>query len=235
MANIPIDESPNLSLDMESFTDKTPVHYDEMNGRHKQHLNNEKALLYPSFDDSGTVSSISSFSDFLGTVKNRMRIFDFFKNFKAGMQFVMHLGRAANNCTTTAEGLYLDARQGKVLMDLFTKLNSDIAALNTTRILTLTQESSSTFFYRHIQARETALGIHFDLWLEAKNALAKGEWFITYMSDVQKTIAYVTIPIGVSEARSALMYQTTAGCFNLRLHQDVPAGTAFYSSVFLPI
>ena len=126
MANIPIDEAPNLNLDMENFTDKTPVHFDEMNNRHKQHLNNEKALLYPTFDDSGTASGISSFNDFIATVKNRMRLFDFFKNFKSGMQFVMHLGRAANNCSTTAEGLYLDARQGKVLMDLYTKLNSDL-------------------------------------------------------------------------------------------------------------
>jgi|GEM_PF-2806518 len=126
MANIPIDEAPNLNLDMENFTDKTPVHFDEMNGRHKQHLNNEKALLYPTFDDSGTAAGISSFNDFLATVKNRMRLFDFFKNFKTGMQFVMHLGKSANNCTTTATGLYLDARQGKVLMDLYTKLNSDL-------------------------------------------------------------------------------------------------------------
>ncbi len=128
MANIPIDEAPNLNLDMENFTDKTPVHFDEMNNRHKQHLNNEKALLYPTFDDSGTASGISSFNDFIATVKNRMRLFDFFKNFKTGMQFVMHLGRAANNCSTTAEGLYLDARQGKVLMDLYTKLNSDFVS-----------------------------------------------------------------------------------------------------------
>lgn len=126
MANIPVDEAPNLNLDMENFTDKTPVHFDEMNSRHKQHLNNEKALLYPTFDDSGTASGILSFTDFLATVKNRMRLFDFFKNFKTGMQFVMHLGKAANNCTTTATGLYLDARQGKVLMDLYTKLNSDL-------------------------------------------------------------------------------------------------------------
>ena len=128
MANIPVDEAPNLNLDMENFTDKTPVHFDEMNSRHKQHLNNEKALLYPTFDDSGTASGILSFTDFLATVKNRMRLFDFFKNFKTGMQFVMHLGKAANNCTTTATGLYLDARQGKVLMDLYTKLNSDLTS-----------------------------------------------------------------------------------------------------------
>lgn len=128
---ITVDETPNISLDMEEFTDKTPVHYDEMNSRHKQHLDNEKALLYPAFDDSGKVSGISSFNDFLGTIKSRMRLFDFLRNFKAGMQFVMHLGRAANNCTTTSEGLYLDARQGKVLMDLYTKLNSDLSSLTT--------------------------------------------------------------------------------------------------------
>ncbi|MGL5433820.1 MAG: hypothetical protein ACRDBO_00285, partial [Lachnospiraceae bacterium] len=125
MAYIPVDESPNLDLNMDAITEQTLVHESEMNVRNKQLLNNDKALAYPPFDDSGSVSGITSFSAFLSTVKSRMRIFDFYKNFKAGMQFVVHLGRAANNCTTTSDGLYLDARQGKVLMDLYTQLNSD--------------------------------------------------------------------------------------------------------------
>lgn len=126
MAYIPIEEAPNMNLNMDAMTDKTLVVYSEMNARYKQLLENDKSTAYPAFDDSGSATGIASFNDFLGTVKSKMRIFDFYKNFKAGMQFVMHLGRAANNCSTTAEGLYLDARQGKVLMDLYTKLNSDL-------------------------------------------------------------------------------------------------------------
>lgn len=36
----------------------------------------------------------------------------------------------ANNCTTTAAGFALDARQGKVLMDKANQINSDLASLN---------------------------------------------------------------------------------------------------------
>ena len=36
----------------------------------------------------------------------------------------------ANNCTTTAAGSVLDARQGKVLMDKANQLSSDLASLN---------------------------------------------------------------------------------------------------------
>jgi hypothetical protein len=133
MPYIPIEENPNMNLNMDAVTDKTLVVDSEMNPRYKQLLENDKSLAYPTFDDSGSVSGITSFNDFLGTLKSRMRIFDFYKNFKAGMQFVMHLGRAANNCTTTAEGLYLDARQGKVLMDLYTKLNSDLISVELKR------------------------------------------------------------------------------------------------------
>ena len=36
----------------------------------------------------------------------------------------------ANNCTTTAAGSVLDARQGKTLMDKYNQLNRDLSALN---------------------------------------------------------------------------------------------------------
>jgi len=45
MAYIPVDDKPTLNLNMDSFDATTPVHFDQMNPRHKQHLNNEKALL----------------------------------------------------------------------------------------------------------------------------------------------------------------------------------------------
>lgn len=79
----------------------------------------------PEFDDSGTVSGISSFPDFLNLVKSKMNFFQFFRNFKAGMQFVLHAGQIVNNCVTDNAGLPLSAAQGKALMDLYTQLYSD--------------------------------------------------------------------------------------------------------------
>ena len=81
----------------------------------------------PEFDDSGTVSGISSFPDFLNLVKSKMNFFQFFRNFKAGMQFVLHAGQIVNNCVTDNAGLPLSAAQGK---DKYTQLYSDLNTTN---------------------------------------------------------------------------------------------------------
>ena len=80
----------------------------------------------PEFDDSGTVSGISSFPDFLNLVKSKMNFFQFFRNFKAGMQFVLHAGQIVNNCVTDNAGLPLSA----ALMDKYTQLYSDLNTTN---------------------------------------------------------------------------------------------------------
>lgn len=87
----------------------------------------KESVETPEFDDSGTVSGISSFPDFLNLVKSKMNFFQFFRNFKAGMQFVLHAGQIVNNCVTDNAGLPLSAAQGKVLKDLYTQLYSDMS------------------------------------------------------------------------------------------------------------
>lgn len=84
----------------------------------------------PEFDDSGTVEGISSFPSFLETMKSKMNFFQFFRNLKAGLQFVLHAGHIVNNCVTDNAGLPLSAAQGKVLKDLYTQLYSDLNTTN---------------------------------------------------------------------------------------------------------
>lgn len=84
----------------------------------------------PEFDDSGTVEGISSFPSFLETMKSKMNFFQFFRNLKAGLQFVLHAGQIVNNCVTDNAGLPLSAAQGKVLKDLYTQLYSDSQILS---------------------------------------------------------------------------------------------------------
>ena len=78
----------------------------------------------PEFDDSGTVEEISSFPDFLESVKSKMGFFEFFRNLKAGLQFVLHAGLIVNNCVTDNPNLPLSAAQGKALMDAVNVLNT---------------------------------------------------------------------------------------------------------------
>lgn len=93
----------------------------------------------PEFDDSGTVEGISSFPSFLETMKSKMNFFQFFRNLKAGLQFVLHAGQIVNNCVTDNAGLPLSAAQGKILKDLYTQLYSD------TNVITANYKKGTTF------------------------------------------------------------------------------------------
>ena len=84
----------------------------------------------PEFDDYGTVEGISSFPSFLETMKSKMNFFQFFRNLKAGLQFVLHTGQIVNNCVTDNSSLPLSAAQGKALMDKYTQLYSDLNTTN---------------------------------------------------------------------------------------------------------
>lgn len=80
----------------------------------------------PTFDDSGEVEGINSFPDFLGSIVNKMNLFQFFRNLKAGMKYVLHMGKLVNNGLCDTPGQFaLDAAYGKYLQDQLTKLNSD--------------------------------------------------------------------------------------------------------------
>ena len=84
----------------------------------------------PAFDDSGTSEEISSFPEFLDTVKSKMNFFQFFRNLKAGLQFVLHVGSIVNNCVTDNPNLPLSAAQGKALQDALTVLNNELKEIS---------------------------------------------------------------------------------------------------------
>lgn len=87
------------------------------------------ALAAPAFDDTGSVEDISTFQKFLEKVKTGTKITDFFKNFVAGMKFVLHTGQLVNNGLCTESGKFpLDAAYGKTLLDM---INTNTASINT--------------------------------------------------------------------------------------------------------
>ena len=101
------------------------------------HLNNTEdgldGLYHPEFDDSGTVEGITSFPIFLSTVVKRMNPIAFYKNFKAGMKYVLHTGSLINNglCTETgkyaADATQLNPNIANTLAWQVAKVNSDLA------------------------------------------------------------------------------------------------------------
>lgn len=83
-------------------------------------------LKNPVFDDSGEVENITNFSSFLSTLVSGMSIFQFFRNLKAGLKFVMDVGMTVNNLESDSTTLPLSAAQGKVLKGMFDQLNADM-------------------------------------------------------------------------------------------------------------
>ena len=102
-----------------------------------EHMNNIEdgidGLYHPEFDDSGTVGGITSFPAFLSTVINKMNPIAFYKNFKAGMKYVLHTGSLINNglCTETgkyaADATQLNPNIENTLAWQVAKVNSDFA------------------------------------------------------------------------------------------------------------
>lgn len=106
-----------------------------------EHMNNIEdgidGLYHPEFDDSGTVGGITSFPAFLSTVINKMNPIAFYKNFKAGMKYVLHTGSLINNglCTETgkyaADATQLNPNIANTLAWQVAKVNSDLGNIAT--------------------------------------------------------------------------------------------------------
>lgn len=117
------------AVDANKITDKLDITEDGfvLGGKAGKSLQDQiNSIQNPTFDDSGTVEEISNFTDFLNSVKTKMNIFRFFRDFKAGMKYVLHTGRLVNNAVTTEEGFALDARMGKTLQDQITDVNKNL-------------------------------------------------------------------------------------------------------------
>lgn len=80
----------------------------------------------PEFDASGTVEGITGKTTLLASFVTRMPLVKFMRNVVAGFKLVLYAGQVVNNCVTDNAGLPLSAAQGKVLMDLYTVLNTKI-------------------------------------------------------------------------------------------------------------
>ena len=78
------------------------------------------------FDDTGTVEGITSFTDMLTKMVTGNKLAITLRNLKAGLRYVLHTGSIVNNCVTDNVNLPLAAAQGKALQDQLTKLNSDL-------------------------------------------------------------------------------------------------------------
>ncbi len=96
----------------------------------------------PVFDDSGSVVGITNKTTLLASFVSKMPLVQFLRNVKAGFKLVSFVGDIVNNCVTDNANLPLSAAQGKVLMDLYTVLNTNL--INPLVIKTFTYSQSIT-------------------------------------------------------------------------------------------
>ena len=83
----------------------------------------------PEFDASGTVGGITDKASLLASFVTKMPLVKFMRNVVAGFKLVLYAGQIVDNCVTNNAKLPLSAAQGKVLMDLYTVLNTKILEL----------------------------------------------------------------------------------------------------------
>lgn len=81
----------------------------------------------PEFDASGTAESITDKTSLLASFVTKMPLVKFMRNVVAGFKLVLYSGQIVNNCVTDRPDLPGSAAQLKVLMDLYTVLNTKIA------------------------------------------------------------------------------------------------------------
>ena len=95
----------------------------------------------PEFDASGTAEGITDKTSLLASFVTKMPLVKFMRNVVAGFKLVLYSGQIVNNCVTDRPDLPGSAAQLKVLMDLYTVLNTNYEVLfNKAKNINIEQE-----------------------------------------------------------------------------------------------
>lgn len=90
-----------------------------------------KDLDTPTFEDYSGSTTVPDAATAIGNIKSKGKLSTTFSNIKAAFKGACLIGQIINNCVTDNAKLPLSAAQGKALMDLYTKLNSDLVVAKT--------------------------------------------------------------------------------------------------------
>lgn len=85
-----------------------------------------KELDTPTFEDYTGDTEVPAAETALGNIKSKGKLATLLSNIKAFCKGCCTLAMIVNNCVTDNPNMPLSAAQGKTLMDLYTKLNSDL-------------------------------------------------------------------------------------------------------------
>ncbi len=85
-----------------------------------------KNLDTPTFEDYTGSTAVPSATDAIDQIKSKGKLGALLANIKAAFKGACLIGHIVNNCGTDNAGLPLSAAQGKVLMDKYTQLYSEL-------------------------------------------------------------------------------------------------------------
>lgn len=85
-----------------------------------------KSLDTPTFEDYTGSTPVPAANTAIDGIKSKTKLSALMSNIKAAFKGACLIGHIVNNCVTNNPNLPLSAAQGKVLMDLYTRLNGDI-------------------------------------------------------------------------------------------------------------
>lgn len=90
-----------------------------------------KNLDTPTFEDYTGSTAVPSATDAIDQIKSKGKLGALLANIKAAFKGACLIGHIVNNCVTDNAGLPLSAAQGKVLMDKYTQLYSELGEIHT--------------------------------------------------------------------------------------------------------
>ena len=93
--------------------------------------NDIAALENPEFDDSGTVSTINNYNSFYNSIVSKMSIFDFFRNLKAGLKFMLNVGQLVTDTATNNDDLVAAASAVYKNAQAISSLNAQLSEART--------------------------------------------------------------------------------------------------------
>lgn len=144
MANITLNENPQLNLEMEAMTVNTEGHCDEWNRRHKQLLENDRYLSEEQKKNNEPEFTVAKKRENIASKEKMPKILGKIAKFFTDLKTVAFSGKYSdldgkpaivNNNTTTEAGSALDARQANPNIDgtlakQISDLNSDLNDIN---------------------------------------------------------------------------------------------------------
>ena len=85
-----------------------------------------KSLDTPTFEDYTGSTPVPAANTAIDGIKSKTKLSALMSNIKAAFKGACLIGHIVNNCVTNNPNLPLSAAQGKVLMDLYTRLNGEM-------------------------------------------------------------------------------------------------------------